>query len=76
MIDPTDRITDPSDMATHQEQLALAASLIASRKPEGPVATGECLHCGETLPGDMRWCDASCRDSYQAEQAARARAGR
>lgn len=36
-------------------------------EPEA-VATGKCLYCEEPLPANVRWCDISCRDEYQAEQ--------
>lgn len=39
------------------------------RKPVGPAATGLCLSCDAPLPDGRRWCDADCRDDWQAEQA-------
>lgn len=43
------------------------------RKPEGPLATGRCLFCDELVADELRWCDALCRDAWQADMA---RAGR
>jgi len=34
----------------------------------GPVATGECLYCGDPAGGGRRFCDADCRDGWQHEQ--------
>jgi hypothetical protein len=28
-------------------------------------ATGYCLHCGEDLPSERRFCDADCRDDWE-----------
>jgi hypothetical protein len=33
--------------------------------PQGPVATGFCLWCGEELDPPRRWCNAECRDDWQ-----------
>lgn len=30
--------------------------------------TGYCLWCNEKLEAGRRWCDAECRDFWQAEQ--------
>lgn len=48
----------------------------ARRTPPGPAAIGECLFCGKPLPAPRRWCDAACRDDWQAEQDDRKRGGR
>jgi len=52
------------DVAAEFEAQELARNL-AKRKPEGPGATGRCLHCGEILPAGRRWCDAECRDDWE-----------
>lgn len=57
---------DDNDRASEYEQLARAAAIQSSRKPPGPAPTGCCLYCGERLPSPMRWCDAECRDEWQA----------
>lgn len=51
------------DRASEYEQIARNSAL-ASKKPEGPKATGQCLYCGERLPVPMRWCDAECRNAW------------
>jgi len=37
---------------------------LSARKPEGPVATGRCLHCDESVDEGRRWCDTFCRDAW------------
>lgn len=39
--------------------------IAASRKPEGPTATGRCLFCDEILGDNQRWCDGGCRDAWE-----------
>lgn len=60
--------SDPNDRATEQETMMREAAIQTSRKPEGPRATGQCLCCNSQLPRGMRWCDAACRDDWEAEQ--------
>ena len=57
---------DPIDAASEQERMILDAA-IAYRKPEGPSATGQCLHCEEPVALGVRWCDADCRDMWERE---------
>ncbi|MDN2678480.1 hypothetical protein [Janthinobacterium sp. SUN033] len=40
------------------------------------VAQGCCHYCDEPLAPALLFCDADCRDDYDKEQAAKARAGR
>jgi len=37
---------------------------LSMRKPEGPTATGVCLHCDEPVEDNRRWCNTSCRDAW------------
>lgn len=60
-------MNDEADRAAEQEAAARNAAL-ASRRPEGPPATGRCHYCGERLPLPMRWCDAECRNEWEREQ--------
>lgn len=62
-----DRIADPLDRAAAETESAVAAALTL-RKPEGPIATGECHCCGAPLSGELRWCDADCRDDWEKDQ--------
>lgn len=57
-------MADDADRAAEQQEMLLAAAL-ARRAQAGPVATGYCLHCGEPLAPNLRWCDADCRDDWQ-----------
>ena len=58
------------DRAAEVETLFRALDL-SRRKPEGPAASGVCLCCGERIrEAGRRWCDAECRDDWQAEHAA------
>ena len=63
-----DRHPDPADTATDNEEAARQSARVTSLRPEGPAATGECLHCGEELGPAMRWCNASHRDAWEREQ--------
>lgn len=58
---------DIFDQATEQEEQERERAL-SRREPEGPEATGLCLHCGEPLGGGARWCNCECRDDWQAQQ--------
>ncbi|HSD36102.1 MAG TPA: hypothetical protein VLC92_01255 [Rhodocyclaceae bacterium] len=52
----------------------LAAVALAKRKPEGPEPTGQCLCCGKPMRKSKtprRWCDADCRDDWQADENAK-----
>lgn len=60
-----DRITDLSDVATATEE-KFRESALSARKPEGPKPCGFCLNCDAPLPPDIRWCDADCRDEWEA----------
>lgn len=76
-------MTNFADEASERTEAQIEQAL-ASRKPEGPRATGYCLGCGEYLVTiqrrgtvgpdrevrDMtrRWCDAQCRDDWERRQ--------
>lgn len=60
-------MADFADLGSAREQQDLELAL-QKRKPEGPPATGFCLYCHELLCADLRWCDAECRDAWQADQ--------
>lgn len=42
----------------------LSEAYLSVRKPEGPVATGFCLSCGEPVDPVRRFCNGSCRDEW------------
>lgn len=55
------------DKASEREEQHRESAL-ARRKPSGPAPTGECHNCGESLAGDLRFCDADCRDDFERRQ--------
>lgn len=62
---PAPEVMDESDQATAREERDRDAAL-ARRRPEAPPACGVCLYCGEPVTADRRWCDAGCRDDFEA----------
>jgi len=64
-------ILDDADRATE----AFHREAISNRATEGPPADGFCHNCGSFLSSreypdpDARWCDADCRDDWQARVA-------
>lgn len=62
-----DRIADPLDRAAAETESMINAA-VSFRKPEGPVANGECHNCGAGLHPGQRWCNAACRDDWEKEQ--------
>ena len=59
---------DIADQCDQQNEIAHKFDILASRKPEGPVANGKCHFCGEDVPANHRWCDRDCRDSWSMRQ--------
>lgn len=62
MSDPIDQANDHIERET--------AVLLKARKPSGPAATGYCLFCDEPVGTGQRWCDAECRDGWEADHKA------
>lgn len=60
-------MADFADLGAVREEMDRALAL-QQRAPEGPAATGACLSCGEQVGHGLRWCDADCRDDWQADQ--------
>lgn len=55
--------------ATEELQREYALRKALQQKEASPEATGECLFCGEPIEEKgRRWCDAECRDGWQARQ--------
>lgn len=61
---------DEADIANDRAEQELSRAL-SIRKPTGPVATGQCLWCGDGVAPTVRWCGADCRDFWQRAHAAR-----
>ena len=59
-----DEVDGANDRILLLVELTLKQS--AYRRPEA-TATGECLHCGDPVAKDIRWCGAECRDGWQYE---------
>lgn len=59
-------MTTIDDDASMREEQFLEAAL-ATRKPDGPVATGRCLYCNAELPDTRRWCDKWCQEDWTLE---------
>lgn len=68
-----DRNADPADTATDNEIVARENAIERSRAPEGPVFTGYCHYCEAGVSAPRRWCNAVCRDLYEAEASRRTR---
>lgn len=48
----------------------LTAEAVRKRMPEPEVApVGKCLYCDEKVKVGRRWCDATCRDNWEKENA-------
>jgi len=58
-------MSDSGDFSTAREE-AIRDAAVRRRAPEGPRAMGYCLACGEELGAGQRWCDALCRDDWEA----------
>ena len=58
------------DDATRREEQERERAL-SLRRPTGPRATGWCLWCEDFVSGGLRWCDAECRDPWEAYRGAR-----
>lgn len=64
MADELDRASE------HEEILRQGALYLQSKRANKLEAepTGSCLYCGEALTDGKRWCDAECRDEWEAER--------
>lgn len=58
-------MADEIDLANDTVERTLADA-VRARKPAGPEANGRCHWCGELVGDALRWCDATCRDSWQS----------
>ena len=62
-------MADEIDKACESEEMYRAAHLSHRKKTTSAVATGGCLNClAEGLSPGQRWCDADCRDDYEARE--------
>jgi len=65
-------MSDIIDQANDNIERDTALAIEAARRPvqAEPVACGRCYNCEESLPGATCFCDADCRDDWQARRAA------
>jgi len=59
-------MTTIDDDATMREEQFLKVAL-ATRKLDGPIATGRCFYCNAELPDTRRWCDKWCQEDWVLE---------
>ena len=64
---------DKTDSIIYAE---VARGLAAVRRSAGLEEHGPCHFCDEPLAPGRRFCNIDCRDDYEKELAAKARAGR
>ena len=61
-------MADIFDQATAFEEHDRETALKLRDRGPTILGTGLCLCCDAPMPGDRRWCDADCRDTYLAHQ--------
>ena len=64
-------MADFADVAAEREQLDTALAIAAARRPSStdPVPCGACHNCLEPVEAGHSFCDADCRDDWQARKA-------
>lgn len=59
---------DEIDLAQQHIERELSSTIArASKAPPEAKPRGQCLYCEMRVPAGHRWCDAACRDDWQAE---------
>jgi hypothetical protein len=62
-------IVDVIAKANEVAQIAVDAAISrSSSAPDEVEAVGLCLNCSAAVPEGHRWCDADCRDDWQARR--------
>ena len=59
-------MADEADRGNETAELFHKLALAAMPKPVAIHGIGMCLNCGDELEGEARWCDAECRDDWEA----------
>lgn len=59
---------DEVDKTQERMDLEMEAAMKGVGETVIPEGDGFCYHCDEPVDGTKRWCDASCRDSWEAER--------
>lgn len=73
-----EKFADSLDNAAVEQERALQQSIrdqLAKKQDSVLPLIGECYNCAEPLDG-KRFCDADCRDDYQARLRSRKASGR
>ena len=68
-------MTDEADRSDEKIAAAIEEGIKKVRQQVGLLYTGECWFCGEGLEHPKRFCDADCRDDFDAEKRAKLRQG-
>ena len=65
-------MADIADLAAEREQIDTARAIAAARRrqPMEPIAFGQCHNCEASVPPGATFCDADCRDDWQARRRA------
>jgi|GEM_PF-796735 len=59
---------DDVDLTSTRQAIIDTANLANSHKPEPQgQANGNCWQCKKPVPDKHRWCNAICRDNWQAD---------
>lgn len=69
-------MSDIADIAYHVIAAAVRRGLATVRRQGWLMADCHCHYCDEALAPGVLFCNVDCRDDYDKEQAATARAGR
>lgn len=65
-------MADFADIAAEREQIDTERAIAAARARHSlePVACGRCHNCEASVPQGATFCDADCRDDWQARRRA------
>lgn len=62
-------MADEADIGNQLAEHFMSLSLKTKLKAEGPdKLLGLCYACGKEVSAHQRWCDAECRDDWEAKQ--------
>jgi hypothetical protein len=67
-------MADEADQAQAQIEMSIMTAF-QNRRRSNLKPIGRCWFCEETLTGALLFCSSECRDDYDRESAAKARAG-
>lgn len=59
---------DVADNSEEYLELSLAEALSDRRSEPPKQGTGSCWFCHSPVSDNRRWCNAECRDAWEAEQ--------